>query len=106
MLIQFSDIVSSIVSVNQTLRGQASRAVNQSLALRNWMIGYHIDAFGLAGFDLAEYGDQLFARLSQELLDSGLSNRDTRQLYRYLGLSRTYPHIVGTLSPQLQGAAP
>lgn len=103
MPIEFKNIVSLIVDVNQELRAQASRAVNLSLTLRNWMIGYYIDAFELRGSDRADYGDQLFAKLSRELTAAGLSNCDKRQLYRYLRLFRTYPQIVGTLSPQLQG---
>jgi predicted nuclease of restriction endonuclease-like (RecB) superfamily len=101
--IKFSDIVSSIVDVHRELSAQASRAVNISLTLRNWMIGYYIDAFELRGADRADYGDQLFAKLSGELTAAKLSNCDKRQLYRYLRLFRTYPQIVGTLSPQLQG---
>ena len=101
MTIQFNDVASSIVEVNQALRVQASRAVNLSLTLRNWMIGYYIDAFELRGSDRADYGDQLFARLSHELIAASLSNCDKRQLYRYLRLFRTYPARVGTLSPLL-----
>ena len=101
--IKFQDVVSSIVDVHRELSAQASRAVNISLTLRNWIIGYYIDAFELRGADRADYGDQLFAKLSHELTAASLSNCDKRQLYRYLRLFRTYPQIVGTLSPQLQG---
>ena len=101
--IKFDDVVRRIVDANTQLRVQAFRAVNLSLTLRNWVIGYYIDAFELRGGDRADYGDQLFAKLSRELLAAGLSNCDKRQLYRYLRLFRTYPHIVGTLSPQLRG---
>ena len=99
--IEFRDIVSSIVGVHRELSAQASRAVNTSLTLRNWMIGYYIDAFELRGADRADYGDQLFVKLSGELTAAKLSNCDKRQLYRYLRLFRTYPQIVGTPSPQL-----
>lgn len=102
MLIEFKDVVRSIVEVNQELHGQAARAVNLSLTLRNWMIGYYIDAFELRGSDRADYGDQLFTRLSNELTSVNLSNCNKRQLYRYLQFFRTYPQIVGTLSPKLQ----
>ena len=101
-MIEFADVVRRIVDVNAQLRVQASRAVNLSLTLRNWMIGYYIDAFELQGAHRADYGDQLFAKLSRELIAAGLSNCDKRQLYRYLRLFRTYPKIVGTLSPQLR----
>ena len=103
MSIEFKDVVSLIVDVNQELRTQASRAVNLSLTLRNWMIGYYIDAFELRGSDRADYGDRLFSKLSRGLTVASLSNCDKRQLYRYLRLFRTYPQIVGALSPQLQG---
>ena len=101
--IEFDDVVRRIVDANTQLRVQAFRAVNLSLTLRNWVIGYYIDAFELRGGNRADYGDQLFAKLSRELLAFGLSNCDKRQLYRYLRLFRTYPHIAGTLSPQLRG---
>jgi len=101
--IDFDDVVRRIIDINAQLRVQASRAVNLSLTLRNWMIGYYIDAFELRGSNRADYGDQLFARLSNELTTARLSNCDKRQLYRYLRLFRTYPQIVGTLSPQLTG---
>ena len=100
MTIEFKEIVRSIVDVHQELHAQASRAVNLSLTLRNWMIGYYIDAFELQGADRADYGDQLFAKLSLELTAAKLSNCDKRQLYRYLRLFRCYPQIVGTLSPK------
>ena len=105
-LLEFNGLVQSIVHVHQELGAQAARAVNLSLTLRNWMIGYYIDAFELRGADRADYGDQLFANLSRALTAARLSNCDKRQLYRYLRLFRTYPQIVGTLSPQLQSLLP
>ena len=102
MTIEFKTVVRSIVDVHHELQGQATSAVNLSLTLRNWMIGYYIDAFELRGSDRADYGDQLFARLSNELTSARLSNCNKRQLYRYLQFFRTYPQIVGTLSPKLQ----
>ena len=105
-LLEFKELVQSIVHVHQELGAQAARAVNLSLTLRNWMIGYYINAFELRGADRADYGDQLFANLARELTAARLSNCDKRQLYRYLRLFRTYPQIVGTLSPQLKTLLP
>ena len=105
-LLEFNGLVRSIVHVHQELGAQAARAVNLSLTLRNWMIGYYIDAYELRGADRAGYGDQLFANLARELTAARLSNCDKRQLYRYLRLFRTYPQIVGTLSPQLKTLLP
>lgn len=99
-LLEFNGLVRSIVRVAQELGAQAARAVNLSLTLRNWMIGHYIDAFELRGANRADYSDQLFANLARELTAACLSNCDKRQLYRYVRLFRTYPQIVGTLSPQ------
>jgi len=99
----FGQLVSLIQQVHDELAAQAKRAVNTSLTLRNWMIGYYINAFELRGASRADYGEQLFAKLSRELIAASLSNCDKRQLYRYLRLFRTYPQIVATLSPQLRG---
>ena len=105
-MLEFKELVQSIVQVHRELGAQASRAVNFSLTLRNWMIGYYIDAFELLGADRADYGDQLFANLSRELTAARLSNCDKRQLYRYLRFFRTYPQIVGTLSSHLKNLLP
>jgi hypothetical protein len=42
---------------------QASKAVNISLTLRNWLIGSYISEFELRGFDRAGYGERLLASL-------------------------------------------
>lgn len=102
MSIEFNAGVLSVVNFPQELPAQATRALNLCLTLRKWMIGYYIDAFELRGFDRAEYGDQLFAKLSSELTTAYLSNGNKRQPFRYLQLFRNFPQIVGTLSPQLQ----
>jgi len=102
MTIDFQEVVRAIVEVNRELTVQTVRAVNVRLTLRNFMIGYYIEAFQLQGADRAAYGDQLFAKLATELTEARLSNCDKRQLYYYLRLFQTYPQIMGTLSIQLQ----
>lgn len=55
----FKTLITSIQEINRSLTAQASRALNTSLSLRNWLIGYHIAEFELHGADRAEYGDRL-----------------------------------------------
>ena len=95
-----SRLVDTIRTANDELAQQASRAINVSLTLRNWLIGYYIAEYELNGADRAIYGEKLLTELATRLND--ISNCNRRQLYRYLRFYRLYPEIVGTLSPQFQ----
>ena len=63
----FETLVSSIQQVHDQLATQATKAVNVSLTLRNWMIGLYIAEFELRGADRTNYGDQLFSALAKQL---------------------------------------
>lgn len=102
--LDFIQLVISIRQLHDELASQASRAVNISLTLRNWLIGGYIDQYELQGADRATYGDGLLFSLAKEL--DQVSNCNRRQLYRYLRFYRFYPHIVGTLPPQLRHFLP
>ena len=104
--VTFTSLVQSIHLLHQELAAQAGRAVNVSLTLRNWMIGFHIAEFELKGADRANYGDSLLTELAGHLTGLGVSNCNRRQLYRYLRFYRLYPEIVGTASPQLKSYLP
>lgn len=93
----FAALIQSIRQAHDELAAQASKAVNLSLTLRNWLIGYYIAEYELKGQDRAQYGDRLFSELARELRD--LSNCNRRQLYRYHRLYAFYPQIVGSLPP-------
>ncbi len=99
----FNDLVLNIVSTDEYLSYCVSKAVNKSLTLRNWLIGFYIDVFELNGEDRANYGDNLFLELSKELKNNGVSNSGKRQLYQYVKFFKTYPGIVRTLSAQSSG---
>ena len=96
----FSELVGSIREVHLECAAQATRAVNISLTLRNWLIGAHIHRYELQGADRARYGDQLLVELSEALRAQGVSNSGRRQLYGYLAFYRVYPQIVRTASAQ------
>lgn len=99
--LDFSRLVAAIRQVNEHLAAQAGKAINISLTLRNWMIGFYISEFELRGADRATYGDNLLSELAKRLSRLNISNCNRRQLYRYMRFYRLYPGIVGTLFPQL-----
>src|SRR5262249_27002496 len=102
----FEDLVRSIQGVDARLAAQNARAVNVTLPLRNWLIGCYMAEYELNGADRAAYGEKLLDSLAAELDCLGTSNCNRRQLYRYLRFYRTYPGIVGTLSPQSRALLP
>lgn len=104
--INFQNLVTAIRQVHEHLSAQAGKAVNISLTLRNWIIGWYIAEFELRGADRAEYGEKLLTELARQLAEVNVSNCNRRQLYRYLQFYRIYPQIVGTLSPQLKPLLP
>lgn len=95
-------LVRRIAEIHNHLVERATKAVNVSLTLRNWLIGLSIQNYELEGKDRATYGDRLFSKLAGDLTSRGVSNCSRRQLYRYRDFYLAYPHIVGSLPPQLQ----
>src|SRR6478735_4291787 len=104
--LDLSALVSAVRQVHDRCAAQASRAVNISLTLRNWLIGAYLHEYELRGADRARYGDALFSELADHLSKAKVSNCGKRQLYRYARFYKLYPEIVGTLSPQLASLAP
>lgn len=104
--LDLSGLVAAVRQVHDRCAAQASRAVNISLTLRNWLIGAYLHECELRGADRASYGERLFAEVAEQLSSANVSNCSRRQLYRYARFFRLYPPTVGTLSPQLAGLLP
>jgi len=99
--VSFDLLVASIRQIDTELAAQASRAVNTSLTLRNWLIGFYIAEYEQKGTDRAQYGDRLLERLSIDLLRMGVSRAEERELRRYRQFYTTYPQIRDSLTPEL-----
>lgn len=96
----FDGLIGSIEEVHNQLTRQAKLAVNASLTLRNWLIGYYIERYQLDGADRAQYGEGVVEALADALSARGLSRCDRGALYRYRSFYLAYPEIVATPSPQ------
>lgn len=101
-LFDFEYLSRSIQTAHEELERQASKAVNISLTVRNWLIGHYIAEYELSGADRAVYGDKLLDRLAVRLTELGVKTCEKRRLYQYLRFYKTYPEIVRTLSAQSQ----
>lgn len=105
-MLDFNRLVTTILQAHDELAKQASRAVNISLTLRNWLIGCYIAEYELRGSDRASYGERLLSELSEELRRHKISNIGRRQLYSYLAFYRAYPQIVRTMPAQTSHLIP
>lgn len=72
--------------------------MNQSLVLRNWLVGAYVVEFEQGGEDRAKYGDKLLERLAKDLVKRRISGLGVSMLER---CRRFYQ-----LTPQLGGAIP
>ncbi|MDP3470921.1 MAG: PDDEXK nuclease domain-containing protein [Algoriphagus sp.] len=87
----FERLVKTISNTHGHFQQQAARAVNVSLTLRNWLIGFYIVEFELHGEDRSVYGDKLFDELAKRL--KSIKGVDRRSLYRFKDFYLLYPQI-------------
>jgi hypothetical protein len=82
--LNFGSLVSVIEQTHQHFQQQAVKAVNVSLTVRNWLVGYFIVTFEQKGEDRAAYGTRLVDSLAESINIRGLGNRNLklfRQFY-------------------------
>ena len=96
-VMNFPALVDAIRQVHEHCAAQATRAVNLSLTLRNWVIGGYIHHYELNGQDRAKYGDAMIDRLAAELAKRDVTTCERQRLYSYLAFFRTYPQIAGAI---------
>ena len=103
--LNFDGLVAAIERTHSALADQASKAVNLSLTLRNWFIGYYIAEFEQSGTDRAQYGTQLLDKVSARLAQAGMEGVAARSLRQYRQFYLTYPQIWQTPSAKLASTA-
>jgi hypothetical protein len=95
----FNHLISSIESINSQLKSYAANAINQSLTIRNWLIGYYIVEFEQNGNDRAEYGEKLFEKLASNL--KHIKGIDKRSLFRFRQFYIIYPQLSEVINTKL-----
>ncbi|AWG21276.1 hypothetical protein FFWV33_06870 [Flavobacterium faecale] len=96
----YSNLIETIGSLLQQGRQQAAQAVNTILVQTYWTIGQHIVEFEQDGNEKAEYGSQLFERLSKDLTNAygkGFSRSNLlymRKMYVSFPISETVSHLL------------
>ncbi len=107
----FDILVHRISVVEQVMLNEVVHAINVSLTVRNWILGYYIVEFEQNGEDRAAYGQNLLKNLEQRLQKKGLTERRFREFRKFY---LTYPQLeseirlyVGTnLNHEIRQIAP
>ncbi|TAF78486.1 MAG: DUF1016 family protein, partial [Sphingobacteriales bacterium] len=90
--LNFNSLVSEIENTHLHFQQQAAKAVNISLTVRNWLIGYYIVEFEQNGEDRALYGEKLLENIARNITIKGLSETNlklSRQFYKVYGALKT-----------------
>jgi len=100
--LSFASVVDSVSRLHMEFLRQATRAVNVSLTLRNWLIGAYIHEYELRGADRAKYGKNLVPELAKTLSAMGIPGCAPSSLYSHLNFYRFYPQILQPLVGELR----
>ena len=98
-MMNFDYLVTSIEQTHSHFQQQAAKAVNVSLTLRNWLIGYYIVEFEQKGEDRASYGTELLNKLALKIKIKGLVSAE---LSRCRHFYFCYPQILGSAAQEFK----
>lgn len=101
----FEQLAQNILTVDNSMQGFAVKAVNQTVTLRNWIIGGYIIEYEQNGSDRAKYGDNLLKSLEKRIGQKGLNvtlfqvSRLFYSNYQHVGslISTTYATVLHKL---------
>ena len=96
----YASLVKAINSATSQLQGRVAAVANQSLVVRNWMVGFWIIEFEQNGKDRAKYGTRLLEKLAADLEARSIKGMGLTTLKLCRLFVQAYPEIRQTLSDQ------
>lgn len=97
----YARLIKAISTASGHLQERAAAAVNQSLLLRNWLVGAWLVEYEQQGRDRAKYGARLLESLAADLTAKGLAGFSSTLLKLCRQCYLTYPQIRPTVSDKL-----
>ncbi len=89
----YDRLIEAITEPHAASVGRAARAVNQTLVLRNWVIGAHLVEYEQEGEDRATYGARLVENMAADLRRRGLKGLGVSMLRLSRRFFELYPQI-------------
>ncbi len=96
-------LIHAIKNTHSLLQKSAVNAVNVTLTIRNWLVGFYIVEYEQNGQDRADYGAKLLKEIASKIKINGLT---APELSRCRQFYKTYPQIFGTLSQNFKNILP
>jgi predicted nuclease of restriction endonuclease-like (RecB) superfamily len=96
--LDLASLVAAIQQVHERSATAASRAVNVSLTLRNWVIGWYIQEYEQKGADRATYGEAVIEKVSERLAAGKCRDLTPRYLRLCRQFASVYPEIWRSLT--------
>lgn len=93
-MINFDTLAQSIQQTHTVLQQESVKAINISLTVRNWLIGFYIVEFEQNGKDRATYGNKLLANLSKTIAIKGLTSPELSRCRQFYTIYPFYSDII------------
>lgn len=90
----FDKLTDTVIFVNDSLQAKAKSAVNMTLTVRNWLIGFYIVEFEQNGEDRATYGSELLKNLSQNIKKRDIDGFSITNLKLFRQFYSNFPEIA------------
>ena len=94
----FEQLIHACEQAHNYLQGTAISEVNQSLTIRNWLLGHYIVEYEQNGEDRAKYGTELVKKLADRLSGKRIKGLYERNLRNCRQFYLVYPEISRVLS--------
>ena len=92
--INFKLLVNTISNTHNHFQQQASKAINISLTLRNWLFGFYIVDFEQKGKDRAKYGIKLIDTLAASIQIKGLGSTNLKTIRIFYQTCNSMAEII------------
>jgi predicted nuclease of restriction endonuclease-like (RecB) superfamily len=98
---KYAELIKVIDATSQKLLGHAAAVVNQSLVIRNWLVGAYIVEFEQHGNDRAKYGARLLESLGRDLKARRVRGMGVSILERSRRFYLVYPEFKSAIPQAL-----
>ncbi len=98
----FEFLVDTISQIHSHFQQQASKAINISLTLRNWLIGFYIVKFEQKSEDRAKYGTEVIEKLAASIQIKGLGSTNLKTTRIFYQTYKSMAEIIQSFLPPSQ----